>query len=208
MNKVFGYTGLGVGGSLGVAYVLPLLVDFSGTTFVAGIALTFGSIFGIAMESKKMTKTENYKGENYLVKYSEHPPLKIAGYIGLVAGMGIMISPLTTMCLIIDPMIIPKALVATSAVTGGAMWYTYNQPPNKLKSWGAPLYGTLFGFAGMGLLSVGSALIMGPNSFFDFWHQIDTYVGIPLFTGLVAYDTHVAIEDYKTDADEINSATS
>lgn len=209
INRVYGYTGAGIAGSLALTQVLPYLCDTNNLgLYGSGVLLMFGSIMGLSMGKKtKHTIQEIINGKNYTTKYTEHSILRKLSYGGLVTGTGIIMTPLAVICASIDPLIIPKALVATSAVTLGAMYYTLNKRQGELNSWGAPLYGALTGFVGLGLLSLSSQLIYGHNTFSEIWYNIDTYAGIPLFAGLIAYDTSKAIEKYEEDPDEINAAT-
>jgi len=47
----------------------------------------------------------------------------------------------------------------------------------------------------------------GPNAFMLLASRIDIYGGIALFTGLTMYDTHTAIERYKSfDPDHLSSS--
>jgi len=62
---------------------------------------------------------------------------------------------------------------------------------------GPALTGGLLSLIGCGLTAIVTNAIIGPNVFSSMLHSIDLYVGIPLFAGFVAYDTHVAIEMYK-----------
>ena len=40
-------------------------------------------------------------------------------------------------------------------------------------------------------------MVLGHNAFSDAWFSLDTYGGIVVFSGMTAYDTHVAIKMYK-----------
>ena len=52
----------------------------------------------------------------------------------------------------------------------------------------------LFGLIGLQLVGLASAWIMGPNMLSLMLFRADTYLGILLFSGFIAYDTHVAIK--------------
>lgn len=61
---------------------------------------------------------------------------------------------------------------------------------------------------GVNLLGLGSTFIFRLNMFGDMAHLISLYGGIPLFTGLVAYDTHKSIEKYQNgDPDHLETST-
>ena len=160
--------------------------------------VAFGSCYGLS-KGKTVTheKIEIVDGKKEKMLYSENDNLRKFSFGALVGGMGLTMSPLTFMCMSIDPMILPKALVATIGVSAGTIWWSSTRPIGSLIKWQAPLMGCLTGFVGMGLLSLGSGLIFGQNDFLHFWHTFDTYTGIPLFAAMMAYDIHVATLEYK-----------
>lgn len=41
-----------------------------------------------------------------------------------------------------------------------------------------------------------SSWVIGPNLFSYMAHRIDTYAGVGVFSAFVAYDTHVALNNY------------
>jgi FtsH-binding integral membrane protein len=198
MGKVMMYTSGGVAGSLGISLLaMPIATTSPLITFGAGTILAFGSCYGLS-KGKTTTheKMEIIDGKKEKVLYSESDDLKKFSFGGLIVGMGLTMSQLSLICMNIDPMIIPKALVATLGVSAGTIWWSSTRPTGSLIKWQAPLMGCLTGFVGMGLLSLGSALILGPNAFFQTWQTIDTYAGIPLFAAIMAYDIHIAVTEY------------
>ena len=57
--------------------------------------------------------------------------------------------------------------------------------------------GGLFGLIALNLGGMVSGMIYGPNAFMVAAHSLDMYLGTAIFTALIAYDTHGAIESYK-----------
>ena len=55
----------------------------------------------------------------------------------------------------------------------------------------------LYSLVGLGLTSIASLLIFGPNPFASLMMRVDTYGGLLLFVGLSIYDSHKAIKMYK-----------
>jgi FtsH-binding integral membrane protein len=189
---------------------MPIATTSPLVTIGTGTILALGSCYGLSKGKTTMhEKIEIVDGKREKVLYGENDDLKKFSFGGLIAGMGLTMSPLLLMCMSIDPMIIPKALVATLGVSVGTIWWSSTRPTGSLIKWQAPLMGCLTGFVGMGLLSLGSGLILGPNAFFQTWHTIDTYAGIPLFAAIMAYDIHVADTEYNNkNPDHLGISTS
>jgi FtsH-binding integral membrane protein len=125
--------------------------------------------------------------------YSTNPVPRIISYGSLISGMGILMIP---MFIAFPDSIIP-AFVTSSSVFGGAVVYALTRKTQELSIWGPTLYSCLFGLTGVSLLGLGSSLLIGQNLFASSAHLISLYGGIPLFTGLIAYDTYKAIQMYR-----------
>lgn len=82
-------------------------------------------------------------------------------------------------------------------IFGGASAVAYALPKDKMLGYGKIFGGSLLGLIAMNLIGLGSAYFMGPNAFSSLLFTIDNYAGILLFSGLIAYDTHVAIKQYE-----------
>ncbi len=167
-----------------------------------GLGLSFCGILGISFLKPKMyTGTIiNFKnGKVIPVFYTTNSIPRIISYGSLVSGMGILMIPM----FIAFPDAILPAFVASSSVFGGAVYYGLTRQ-EEISVWGPTLYSSLTGLAGVSLLGLGSSLLFGQNWFGDSAHFISLYGGIPLFTGLISYDTYKAIERYKErDADHL-----
>jgi FtsH-binding integral membrane protein len=220
IRKTYLWTGGGIVGSSGIGILgneilqaNPHLLSSSMPLLVSSIVLAFGGALGIAFTKYSThkdiitNKSNNHsshsshsKPENYEILYSTNSIPRIISYGSLVSGMGLMIVP---MCAVFPDALVP-AFVASSSVFGGASWYAMTRKVGELEPWGGILYGGLTGLVVVSLVGLGSNLFFGSNWFADEAHLISLYGGIPLFTGLVVYNTHKAIELYKSgDADHL-----
>ena len=108
----------------------------------------------------------------------------------------------------IDPTIIPISMLLTGCITVAARSYAIRKRDSVLV-YESALVSALSGLVGMGVLSLGSLLILGPNLLTNMWVTVDLYIGIVLFSGLIAYDTQAAIKAYNDGGpSEIACATS
>lgn len=73
----------------------------------------------------------------------------------------------------------------------------YMMPKDKMLGYGRVFMGGLLGLIGMQLVGLGAAYFMGPNALSSLLFNVNTYGGILLFSGLIAYDTHVAMKNYE-----------
>jgi FtsH-binding integral membrane protein len=101
------------------------------------------------------------------------------------------------MAAMINPSILPTAIGITGAIFSGASFMAYWMPKGKMLGYGRMFMGSLLGLIGLQLAGMGAMLVMGPNPFSLMLFRADTYLGILLFSGLIAYDTHVAIKSYE-----------
>jgi FtsH-binding integral membrane protein len=146
----------------------------------------------------------NGKKNQVEISYSINSIPRTLSYISLIVGNGIIMVP---MFAIIPDSVLP-AFIASSSVFGGATWYAMTRKTGELEIWGSALHGGLTGLVGVSLVGLGSNLIFGHNWFGDITHLVSLYGGIPLFTGLVAYDTHKSIEKYQSgDPDHLGCST-
>lgn len=108
--------------------------------------------------------------------------------------MGASASPFFLQMYALNPSIIPTALGITLGIFGGASAMAYTMPKDKMLGYGRVMVGSLVGLIAMQLVGIGSAYFMGPNALSSLLFTLDNYLGILLFTGFIAYDTHVAIK--------------
>lgn len=96
-----------------------------------------------------------------------------------------------------NPVILPTAVVLSTGIFASASAFAYSRPKGSLLSWGSSLYAGLIGIIGLNLVGLITQLVIGPNMFSFMCHRADTYIGLGIFTAMVAYDTHVAIQAYE-----------
>ncbi len=212
INKDFGlrqfikstylWTGGAITSSIGIS-ILGTKVDFISGLFDSfeifigtGFALSIGGIIGINYLKPKIH--ENFifnlkKDRAYPVLYSTNSVPRIISYGSLVSGMGILMIPM----FIAFPDAIVPAFATSSSVFGGAVIYALTRKTQELSIWGPTLYSCLTGLTGVSLMGLASSLLIGQNLFGSSTHLINLYGGIPLFTGLIAYDTYKAIQMYR-----------
>eukprot|EP00943_MAST-04B_sp_MAST-4B-sp1_P002387 g2387.t1 len=120
-------------------------------------------------------------------KTSPGKRLGLLGAFGFLSGMSA--GPLIAMSLHMDPLILPMALLGSCAIFGGATMASLFAKEGSMLKLGAPLMGGMFALIGISVLSM-----FYPNPML---YNINLYGGLGLFTVFIAYDTHLAIEDYK-----------
>ncbi len=125
-----------------------------------------------------------------------------------VLGLGLSAAPLFMMAQAVSPTILPSAIGITTAIFGGASLIAYNMPKDKMLSYGRLFMGSLIGLIGLQVVGLLSAVFMGPNALSTILFSANNYLGIGLFSALIAYDTHVAIKMYEMkEADHLGMAT-
>jgi FtsH-binding integral membrane protein len=115
-----------------------------------------------------------------------------------LAGLGMSAAPMIAMSTMVSSTIVPTCMAITAAIFGGASLVAYSTPSDKMASMGRILGGSLIGLIALQVVGLLSQLIMGPNMLSSLLFRADNYLGILLFTGFIAYDTHVAIQSYET----------
>ena len=113
-----------------------------------------------------------------------------------VAGLGLGAAPMFMMANAISPTILPTALGITTAIFGGASLVAYAMPKDRMLGFGGVLTGSLLGLIGLQLVGLLAAAFTGPNALSTLLFSANNYLGIGLFSALIAYDTHVAIKMY------------
>jgi len=113
------------------------------------------------------------------------------------AGLGLGAYPLFLYANAINPAILPLSIGISAAVFGSASLYAYTRKQDSLLSWGSSLVSGLLGLIGLNIAGLLTGLVMGPNLFTAMCFRAETFIGVGLFSALVAYDTHVALKAYR-----------
>lgn len=198
VTRIYNTTALSVVGALGGACIgmnLPLVMMNPVPTAIVGGLLTIGSFMGVQF-MKPTHLTENVFGSGSILK-TQNPISRIMLYSLGVLSLGMSASPLFAYMHMLNPTIIPASLGITLGIFGGASAMAYAMPKDKMLGFGRILGGSLLGLIAMQLVGLGSAYFMGPNALSTLLFSLDNYAGILLFSGLIAYDTHVAIKEYE-----------
>jgi len=106
----------------------------------------------------------------------------------LLTSTGLSLAPILAKAAAIAPMAIPVAGALSVATMAGMCAYALKQPQGSMLKWGPALYVGLFGLIGTGVVNMfihSSTLSL-----------VTAGVGILVFSGFTAYDTHVAIQDH------------
>lgn len=207
LMRVYNTTGLSILGALGSSYMfmsMPLVLANFGTCSLLSMAMTLGGFIG-ASYMNPTNVVENKNGVE--IFKTVNSPLRMGLYGMGVLGLGLGATPLFLMASAISPTIMPTALGITTAIFGGASMIAYAMPKDKMLGFGSVLGGSLLGLIGLQLVGILSTLIMGPNPFSSFLFSANNYIGIGLFSVLIAYDTHIAIKMYEMrEADHLGMA--
>ncbi len=216
IKRTYIWTGSGICGSIGVSILgATFFPEFASSLqpLIDGFILAIGSTVGIAFSDYSVHKdiVKNVYGRNLYRKpvqteilYTKNSPKRLISYTGFMVGNGFMMMPM----FILYPHAIFPAFLASGSVFSGAVMYALNKKQGELEVWKSGLYSGLTGMVVVSLLGISSMYFQGPNMFGDMTHLISLYGGIPLFSGLVAYDTHKSIDKYmKREPDHLGCST-
>jgi FtsH-binding integral membrane protein len=197
LMRTYNTTALSILGALGSSYVfmsIPYILANMGTCSIVGAIMTIGGLISVNMMKPKNI-VENVNGVEIFKTINS--PLRVGLYTTGIIGLGLGATPLFLMAQMANPTIIPTALGLTSAIFGGASLVAYNMPKDKMLGYGGVLTGSLLGLIGLQLVGLLSTAFMGPNAFSSLLFSANNYIGIGLFTALIAFDTHLAIKMYE-----------
>lgn len=205
MTKVYTKMALGVAATVGTSLtMMPLMTTFHVNPFIPfgiGAVSMFGSIYGLT-SSKPTYLTKEENGE--IIHYTENSTSRELSFWGLSVGMGTMMSPMVTMVMENDPVILPASLLLSGYIFGGCALFASKTKNTKILEWKAPLMIGLTSLIGIQLVGIGANIIMGHNALSSMIHSVDIYGGIGLFTIMSIYDAYLAKKMYlEGDADHL-----
>lgn len=218
ISKTYRWTGGGVVGSLTLANLLATVPEVSTSLVLpmlgGGFVLAMGSCFVVdygkyTVHSVKKIIRERSNSNPTEVEflYSNNTPFRQAGFAGTITGISMIVAPLVADINELSPDIFPTATLLSTLVFGGSIIAAKICKNGSLLVWQTPLFGGMIGLIGLGCINIGSLLIFGPNVVSEALSNIDAYGGVVLFSGIIAYDTHKAIERYeKRDPDHLGCA--
>lgn len=192
IQRVYKTTGISITGALAISQLamsMHLPMGFA----LGGALMTLGGFIGASRMAPKIVY-ENVNGQEVL--RSENSTGRLALFSLGVAGLGLSSFPLFAYANAINPAILPISIGLSSMIFGGASLYAYTRKEGSLLGMQGALYSGLLGLIGIQVAGLLSSFIMGPNLFSMMCFRADTFLGVGLFSALVAYDTHVAIQAY------------
>lgn len=197
IKRTYLFIGASVAGSLGVSSFIASNHPAIGVgAMFAGVIGTFAGVFGIGFSrcTLKEDVYSTYTNQPVVIYSSQNSTMRLASFGVLVSSMGVALSP----AFLLYPDAVTPALLASSTVFSSAVLYAYSRPVGSLSAWG-PMLGTgLMSLLGVGFAGIASDIFLGPSSSLSIaLHNMDLYLGIPLFTGFIAYDTHKAVQMYQ-----------
>ena len=200
LKRVYFSTGLGCSGFLATSLLFsPFMTspEMAISSIIVGTIGMFSSIYFFEKEPVNYeTRTIEIFDKKITTKVAVYNDKKYLSSVALCTSMGLMMSPVLMMT---GPVLALEAAGISLAVMTGAALYARSTKPGSLLPYRSVAYGALTGLIGVGLTSIGSALLFGHNNFFYLLNSIDIYGGIALFTAMTAIDTQKAIEMYKDD---------
>ena len=196
LMRVYNTTGLSIIGALGSSFMfmtMPFVYTNMGMCTLFGAIMMLGGFISTSY-MKPINVVENINGVE--IFRTTNSPLRMGMYGMGLMGLGLGAAPLFMMAHAISPTTIPTALALTSAIFGGASLMAYNMPKDRMLGFGGVLMGSLLGLIGLQVVGLLAAVFTGPNALSTLLFSANNYLGIGLFSFLIAYDTHVAIKMY------------
>lgn len=197
LMRTYNTTALSLLGALGSSYMfmsMPFIMTNMGMCSLVGAIFTLGGFIS-SYRMKPIDHVENINGVE--IYKTTNTPLRVGLFSLGVLGLGLSASPLFLMTHMLTPTVIPTALGLTTAIFGGASLVAYNMPKDKMLGYGGVLGGSLLGLIGLQLIGLLSAVFTGPNAFSSLMFSANNYLGVGLFSAMIAFDTHLAIKMYE-----------
>lgn len=180
--------------SLGLATFLAFV--FPRFVINWGLPLIFidliGSLISIFLYKRNTYKTEIIEIKKVYIQTAKHTNRNLYSSFFLAFFGGIGLAPVILIADLVDPLILPMALILSIGTFIGACYFGNDN--DSLGDWTSALYGLLSEMVLIGLIS----LITMPffPEFADMWFSISPYLGILLFFFLTAHDIYVAKREY------------
>ena len=197
LMRVYNTAGMSIIAALSSSYMfmtMPFVYTNMGMSVLLGAVMTIGGFVG-TQYMRPVNVIEKINGVEIFKTINS--PTRLGLYGMGILGLGLGGAPLFMMAQAISPTIVPTALALSSAVFGGASLVAYNIPKDKMLGMGGVLIGSLIGLIGLQVVGLLTAAFTGPNALSTLLFSANNYLGIGLFSALIAYDTHVAIKMYE-----------
>lgn len=161
----------------------------------AGAILSIGSVLAFSFHKPNLLKTQDFQGRDLVI--AEETTYRKSLFAGLVTGGMLSISPLFAYANVLNPAIVPTAVVLSISTFAGMSLYSMSRPLGSFDKWGSVLTGAIFSVIGFQLVAAGSFWMIGPNMFSSLVWTVYPYFGIGLFSAFQIYDTQQAIICYE-----------
>ena len=171
------------------------LIEPTISSIIGGTILAIGGSIGLGMTSESGTVVhKTISNSKYTFPIVNNSLEQKISYGAVITGISISISPLIAATSL--NILIP-AIVSSSAIYGGSIAYGYLQPAENMNTIKIIGYGGLGGLIGCSVVGISSHLMFGPNDISSILFNINTYMGIPIFMAISAYDMSRALKMYE-----------
>eukprot|EP00908_Phaeocystis_cordata_P026421 Transcript_8904.p1 GENE.Transcript_8904~~Transcript_8904.p1 ORF type:complete len:421 (+),score=104.93 Transcript_8904:56-1318(+) len=183
MQKVYGTLATGIGIAAGSAL-------FAMATPVVGSVHPF--ILGLAPMVPIM-------GLYYTSKHTHSATMRTGLFAAATGLSGVAMAPLLKFALAVNPVVVPQALLITTAMFGTMTALSLMAKPGATLRWGVPLAGGMFMLMGCGIATM---FVPVTSAWYPLLHNVYLYGGLGLFTLYIAYDTQKMIDEYEMGEDD------
>jgi FtsH-binding integral membrane protein len=186
---------LAVTGSLAVTTISSFALLDPLVALISGALSSFYACYMISSEEPSYGRIHAPGGEYF---WAQDSTFRKAHFGLLSVGMGLVITPVTMMCMATNPFILPSAVAASVGIFGSCAYVSTKVSDASMMSWKVPLSVGLTSLIVIQLSGIAAALFLGPNPYTALVHSVDMYGGLALFTGLAIYDNWAAVKVYQS----------
>lgn len=138
-------------------------------------------------------------GLMYTSKHTHSQTMRAGLFAAFTGLSGMSMAPMLKMALMINPMVVPQALMITTGLFGTMTALSLFAKPGTALRMGVPLGGGL-----LVLMAAGVASMFVPitSAWYPLLHNVYLYGGLTLFTLYIAYDTQKMIDEYEMGQDD------
>lgn len=182
MRKVYGTLATGIGIAAGASIITMATPLVGVPPIVPGLAALV-PLMGL-MYTNKHTHSQTMR----------------AGLFAAFTGLsGMSMAPLLKIALMVNPMVVPQALIITTGLFGTMTALSLFAKPGAALRMGVPLGGGLLVLMAAG---VASMFVPVTSAWYPLLHNVYLYGGLALFTLYIAYDTQKMIDEYEMGEDD------
>jgi len=170
-----------------------------GCAFIAQPAAAFLPLLGVGFFGSiaciwKLDRYEKLEKCTGLLTFDEQDSVRTTFWL-MCGAAGMILTPTLSM---VDPWTVPLVLGVTGGMMAGFTAWARFSRANPMFHWQEPLLFGLCSLVAIDLAALISLGVLGANGFAETVLSIDLHAGLMLFTALSAYDTHVALQAYRS----------